>query len=149
VLRERTHILPERPHGVYIIGMVCIALGTITLISGIDLYFAIKVSEINPNAFASTLKIYGVSPDYVGYSVAVLISILGMVIIAASIGFLRGIRLSWKVLMVLFSLIICGDILGVGSLDLKYSSYYVGNLSIYGVILYYLFKPHIRSYFGK
>ena len=148
VSEEIHRILLERPQAVYIIGMIALTFGILSIIGSIDLYNALKVSEINPNAFAPTLKFYGVGPDYIGYSTTVVMSVLGIVTIATSIGFLRGIKLAWKSLVALSILVIIEAIYSIWETNGAYFPYAVVRLSVYGIILYYLYKPYVKSYFG-
>jgi hypothetical protein len=127
-----------RPTGVTILGILGIISGALLLFAG--LIFA-GLAAISP----------GMDAGMFGGVVGALIGILGAVFIALGVayffvawGLLKGKPWAWTVTLILTIIDIA---VGVVSIIANPAS--IIGLIINGIILYYLFRPHVKAYFGK
>lgn len=128
-----------RPTGVTILGILGIIAGVLLLFTG--LIFA-GLAAVAPGM---------VDAGMFGGVVGALIGILGAVFIALGIayffvawGLLKGKPWAWTVTLILTIIDIA---MGVVSIIANPAS--IIGLIINGIILYYLFRPHVKAYFGK
>jgi hypothetical protein len=147
----------SRPTGVTIIAILNIIGGIIMLFGGITLVAAgtiILPPLVRPyifnygNLIGFGAHLSGIVPSFIGSGTIV----IGGVIIAIGLyrsllpyGLLKGIGWAWTAAV----------ILSVISIILNALSISMGNtggivsISISGIILYYLHRPHVKAYFGK
>ncbi len=117
----------NRPLGVTIISILAILGGIGFLFSGFAAFALIPLGGI-------TVGIIG------GVSV-----IIGLAYFAMAYGLWKGKRWAWRITLILS---IIGIILGIGSIA-------VGNVGalfqilINAIVIYYLYRPNVKAYFGK
>ena len=137
----------KRPTGVTIIAVLVIIGGIILLLAGIG---AVAVGSL----FLS--QITGLGFIIIG----VIILVVGIGYLVVSYGLLKGKRWAWTITVVLLFIGIAIDVVsiiifGYFTFDTDTSSFLTTNSgSIAGmiisvIILYYLYRPHVKSYFGK
>ena len=147
----------SRPAGVTVIAILNIIGGVIMLFGGITLFSAGRIiipPLLRPYAFnygnliGFGTHLSGIVPSFIGGGTIV----IGSVIIAIGLyrsllpyGLLKGIGWAWTATV----------ILSIISILLNAISIAMGNtggivsISISGIILYYLHRPHVKAYFGK
>ena len=147
----------SRPAGVTVIAILNIIGGVIMLFGGITLFAAGRIiipPLLRPYAFnygnliGFGTHLSGIVPSFIGGGTIV----IGSVIIAIGLyrsllpyGLLKGIGWAWTATV----------ILSIISILLNAISIAMGNtggivsISISGIILYYLHRPHVKAYFGK
>ena len=139
--------IKKRPIGVTIIAILIIIGGILLLLAGIGV---IAVGSL----FIS--QIIGLGFVIIG---AIILAV-GIGYIVVSYGLLKGKRWSWTITMVLLFIgiainVVSIIIFGYFTFDTDTSSFLTSNSgSIAGIIisviiLYYLYRPHVKSYFGK
>jgi hypothetical protein len=134
----------KRPTGVTIVAILNIISGIIMLIGGIAL---VAIGSVLPGALPDT----GISglPEgafgALGVGMGGIILALGIFSFVVAYGLLKGMGWAWTLTVVL----------SVISIALNAISIVSGNaggiisIIISGVILYYLYRPHVKAYFGK
>jgi hypothetical protein len=152
-----------RPTGVTIIAILNIISGIIMLFGAIALIAigailpalppsAFNQSELQGNLTAGQAPIPPgismVSPSLlggIGIAIGGVLLALAIVSFVVAYGLLKGLGWAWTVTV----------ILSIISIALNAISIATGNLSsiisiiISGIILYYLYRPHVKAYFGK
>jgi hypothetical protein len=139
--------IKKRPIGVTIIAILIIIGGILLLLAGIG---GVAVGSL----FIS--QIIGLGFVIIG---AIILAV-GIGYIVVSYGLLKGKRWSWTITMVLLFIgiainVVSIIIFGYFTFDTDTSSFLTSNSgSIAGIIisviiLYYLYRPHVKSYFGK
>jgi hypothetical protein len=152
------HTAKSRPTGVTIIAILNIISGIIMLIAGLGLIAlgAILPGMPPPSAFdqsqnmtdAANIDFSGVSPivfGAAGIAIGGVIIAIGIVSFIVAYGLLKGMGWAWTITVVL----------SIISIVLNAISITTGNIGgivsiiISGIILYYLYRPHVKTYFGK
>ena len=138
--------IKKRPTGVTVIAVLVIIGGILLLLAGIG---GVAVGSL----FIS--QIIGLGFVIIG---AIILAV-GIGYLVVSYGLLKGKRWSWTITVVLLFIGIAIDVVSIifGSfaINMDTSSFLVTNSgSIAGIvisviILYYLYRPHVKSYFGK
>ena len=142
----------HRPLGVTLIGILDIIAGLIFLFGGLGLFIAIPIIDSNPEKYsiASGSMAFQVLTSPLGYAIAGGVAALGIANIAIGIGLLKGKQWAWKIAVALALISLATDIITVvvqaGSASLGGSV--IGGI-IDAVILYYLYRPHAKAYFGR
>ena len=136
-----------RPTGVTIIAILNIISGIIMLLGGIGLAAIGSIlptlTTVDPNAGGqmALAGLLGVG----GVAVGGILIILGIISFIVAWGLLKGKSWAWTVTVVLSVIsIVMGIISLVGG---NFGS--VVNIIIAGIIIYYLYRPHVKAYFGK
>jgi len=145
----------SRPTGVTILGVLSIISGIIMLILGAVLIVAAAVipslGSIDENAaeqIESQLNPMGLSAAMLGPILGAMAGVMiaiGIASIIVAMGLFKGKGWAWTVSVILALIGIATSIasLAVGNFG------GIANLVINGIILYYLFRPHVKAYFGK
>ncbi|HEX2124775.1 MAG TPA: hypothetical protein VHF44_04130 [Nitrososphaeraceae archaeon] len=139
--------IKKRPTGVTVIAVLVIIGGVLLLLAGIA---GVVVGSL------SISQIIGLGFVIIG---AIILAV-GIGYLVVSYGLLKGKRWSWTITVVLLFIGIAIDvasiiIFGYFTFDTDTSSFLTTNSgSIAGIIisviiLYYLYRPHVKSYFGK
>jgi hypothetical protein len=149
--------LKSRPTGVTIIAVLNIIGGVIMLLIGIGLAVAGAIIPFVPqsefqqqqqNLTAGDIDLSQIPPSLVGGGLLAIGGILiaiGILSFVVSYGLLKGRTWAWTLTVVL----------SIISIVLNAISIAAGNIAslvsviISGIILYYLFRPHVKAYFGK
>ena len=139
--------IKKRPTGVTVIAVLVIIGGILLLLAGIG---GVAVGSL------SISQIIGLGFVIIG---AIILAV-GIGYLVVSYGLLKGKRWSWTITVVLLFIGIAIDvasiiIFGYFAINMDTSSFLTTNSgSIAGIIisviiLYYLYRPHVKSYFGK
>lgn len=139
--------IKKRPTGVTVIAVLVIIGGILFLLAGIGV---VAVGSL------SISQIIGLVFVIIG---AILLAV-GIGFLIVSYGLLKGKRWSWTITVILLFIGIAIDvasiiIFGYFAINMDTSSFLTTNSgSIAGIIisviiLYYLYRPHVKSYFGK
>ena len=139
--------IKKRPTGVTIIAILIIIGGILLLLAGIA---GVVVGSL------SISQIIGLGFVIIG---AIILAV-GIGYLVVSYGLLKGKRWSWTITVILLFIGIAIDVVSIiifGSfaINMDTSSFLTVNSgSIAGIIisviiLYYLYRPHVKSYFGK
>jgi hypothetical protein len=138
--------IKKRPTGVTVIAILVIIGGILLLLAGIA---AVAVGSL----FLS--QITGLGFVIIGS----IILAVGIGYLAVSYGLLKGKRWAWTITVVLLFIGIAIDvasiIFGSFAINMNISNFLsansgsVASIIISIIILYYLYRPHIKSYFGK
>lgn len=125
---------PPRPTGITVLAILSILIGIFLLLVGIA---SLSLSAIG--------GISGVSNASYVVAAGAFSLILGILGLAMGIGFLHGKRYGWDLGVIVSVLMIIGAIvlIALGS----YGN--IVQLIIYGIVLYYLTRPHVKAFFGK
>lgn len=134
-----------RPTGVTIIAVLMVIAGVVMIIAGIS---ALAVAPFLPMAIPSQDLPTGLSASILGGmavgSGAVMLA-LGIAGLVISYGLFKGRGWAWTAAVVLS---IIGIVMSVVAIVTgNFGS--IVSLIINGVILYYLYRPHVKAYFGK
>ena len=140
--------IKKRPTGVTVIAILVIIGGILFLLAGIG---AVAVGSLFmlQNTGLLVFVIIG----------AILLAV-GIGFLVVSYGLLKGKRWAWTITVVLLFIGIAIDvasiiIFGYFTFNMDTSSFLISNsgsiasIIISVIILYYLYRPHIKSYFGK
>ena len=138
--------IKKRPTGVTVIAILVIIGGILLLLAGIA---AVAVGSL----FLS--QITGLGFVVIGS----IILAVGIGYLVVSYGLLKGKRWAWTITVVLLFIGIAIDvasiIFGSFAINMNISNFLsansgsVASIIISIIILYYLYRPHIKSYFGK
>lgn len=126
----------RRPLGVTILAALEILGGIVALLGGI--YVA------SSGAAAGMLLSSSALGTAAGGVLGGVLIVLGLVALVIAYGFLKGIKWGWWIAIVLYVL---GIISGIVSL-IAGSYGVIISLIIDAIILYYLTRPHVKSWFG-
>lgn len=145
----------SRPTGVTIIAILNIIGGVTMLLGGITLVAAGTIlPSLPPSAFEDgnltepNVNLSGIPPSFIGgtaVAIGGVIIAIGIVSFIVAYGLLKGMGWSWTVTVVL----------SIISIVLNAISIATGNIGgivsiiISGIILYYLYRPHVKAYFDK
>jgi hypothetical protein len=161
----------SRPTGVTIIAILVIIRGAVVLVGGILAILAgAFISSLPPSTFEDALNngnltindnnngnmtISGISPSFVPTAlIGSVLTAVGAVLIAIAVasfiigyGLLKGMRWAWTAALVVTIISIIIDIFSIASVVNIIGG--IISLIINGVILYYLYRPHVKAFFGK
>ena len=125
----------NRPRGVTIVAILMIISGILFIIGGLSIVsFTLLISGSGMGGLAAML--YGLS----GFVIA-----LGIASIVVAWGLLSAKGWAWIVTVILAIISIIASIVSIASGGF----FQVIPLIIYGVILYYMYRPEVKSYFGR
>ena len=136
-----------RPTGVTVIAILNIISGIIMLIGGVGLAAIGSIlptmTTLDPNA-AGQMAIAGLL-GVGGVAVGGILIILGLISFIVAWGLLKGKSWAWSVTVILS---IISVVIGIISLVAgNFGS--IVNIIIAGIIIYYLYRPHVKAFFGK
>jgi hypothetical protein len=134
-----------RPTGVTIIGVLMAIAGIVMIIAGIS---AMALAPFIPMAAQNQELAGGISSAMLGgfatASGAIMLA-LGIASLVIAYGLFKGSSWAWTAAVVLS---VIGIIMSVVAIVTgNFGS--VVSLIINGVIIYYLYRPHVKAYFGK
>ena len=140
----------SRPTGVTIIAILNIIGGIIMVFGGLVLVAAGAIlPSLPPSTFeGSGMDLSGVPTWLIGggaIAIGGVIVALGIVSFIVAYGLMKGMGWSWTLTVVLSIIIIALNAISIATGN------FGGIISIIisGVILYYLYRPHVKAYFGK
>ena len=140
--------IKKRPTGVTVIAVLVIIGGILFLLAGIAVV-AVGYLFISSQIIGLVFVIIG----------AILLAV-GIGFLVVSYGLLKGKRWSWTITVILLFIGIAIDVASIiifgyftfnmdTSIFLTSNSGSIASIIISVIILYYLYRPHIKSYFGK
>jgi hypothetical protein len=138
----------SRPTGVTIIAILNIIGGIIMVAGGLVLVAAGSfLPSLPPSTFEGS-DLSGVPMSFVGGAAVAMggvIVALGIVSFIVAYGLMKGIGWAWNLTVVLSIISIVLNVISIATGN------FGGIISIIisGVILYYLYRPHVKAYFGK
>jgi len=137
----------SRPTGVTIIAILNIISGIIMLAGGLGLAAISSVlptmTTIDPNA-GGQMALAGLVGG-AGIAVGGILIILGIISFIVAWGLLKGKGWAWSLTLILS---IISIIIGIVSMAAgNFGS--IINIIIAGIIIYYLYRPHVKAFFGK
>jgi hypothetical protein len=128
---------PMRPTGITVLAILAMIFGVIAILGGVFVA-AVGGSSIlalyGYGAFSGLLSVLGVA-----------VAVYGFLIFIFGWGMWTGKGWAWILGVIL---VILGILSGLGSLGVgNFTS--IGGLIIDVIILWYLFRPHVKAYFGR
>jgi hypothetical protein len=153
----------HRPIGVTIIAILTIISGILLLLSGVALAALGAFISVNP-VDTTTTSSSNIGAQFIGIisaAVGGVLLVIGIGYLVMSYGLLKGKGWAWTITIIL---IIIGIVIQIVSTSVgsvftaslhnasNATSGIVGSIigiAINIVILYYLYRPHVRAYFGK
>ena len=141
----------KRPTGVTIIGILTIIGGIVMLLGGIALVTLAAVVPILPltdDQINSQLANTGMSADMLAIlssATGGVFLILGIASLVVAYGLFKAKKWAWTVNVVLSFITIAMGIISIASGNIGG----IASIAISGVIVYYLYRPHVKAYFGK
>jgi hypothetical protein len=160
----------SRPTGVTILAILVIIRGVVVLVGGILAILAgAFISSLPPSTFEDALSngnltitgnngnmtISGIPPSIVPpVLIGSIATAIGGMLIAIAVasfivgyGLLKGKRWAWTVAVVVTIISIIIDVFSIASVVNIVGG--IISIIINGVILYYLYRPHVKAFFGK
>jgi hypothetical protein len=138
----------SRPTGVTIIAILNIIGGIIMLIGGLFLITAgALIPSLPPSAFEDS-DLSGIPISLLGggaIAVGAFTIALGIVSFVVAYGLMKGLGWAWTVTVILSIISIVSNAISIASGNFGG----IVSIIISGVILYYLYRPHVKVYFGK
>jgi hypothetical protein len=136
-----------RPTGVTIIAILNVISGIVMIAGGIGLAAIGSIlptmTTLDPNA-SGQLAVAGLL-GVGGIAVGGILIILGIISFIVAWGLLKGKGWAWSVTMVLSIISIV-----IGVISMVAGSFgSIVNIIIAGIIIYYLYRPHVKAFFGK
>jgi hypothetical protein len=148
----------SRPSGVIVIAILTIIGGIIMLIIGPPLAFAgtiipfvfesIPEQQQQQKLTSGDVDLPQVSPSLVGAGILALgwlLMAIGIFSFIVAYGLLKGRSSAWKLTVILSTISIAVNAISIATGN----TIGIVNIIISGIILYYLYRPHVRAYFGK
>ena len=136
-----------RPTGVTIIAILNVISGIVMLAGGVGLAAIGSIlptmTTLDPNA-SGQLAVAGLL-GVGGIAVGGILIILGIISFVVAWGLLKGKGWAWNVTLILS---IISIVIGIISL-VAGSIGSIVNIIIAGIIIYYLYRPHVKAFFGK
>lgn len=137
----------SRPTGVTIIAILNIISGIIMVVGGFGLAAISSIlptmTTIDPNA-GGQMAVAGLLGAG-GVAIGGILIILGIISFIVAWGLLKGKSWAWSVTIILS---IISIVIGIVSL-VAGSFGSIVNIIIAGIIIYYLYRPHVKAFFGK
>src|SRR6266851_3581975 len=129
---------PSRPIGIAILAVFEILIGIVGLLASLAI--------IGFSALFSTLPRVGALVGTIGLVIGGVVLFFSLIWLATGAGFLHGRSWSWT-LGIIFSIL---SLLGaIAALTIGLITGGVGGLVFWGLMLYYLTRTHVKTFFGK
>lgn len=133
--------MENKPTGITVVSILVFVVAVISLVVGVsmfiigtplDMLWTIKAS-LSPS-IRGTVE---------GIILGIFLLILGMVLLASGYGLLKGNKIAWWAVVVIFGVNGLGDLISLimGNIDS------ISGVVIVGILLVYLTRPHVRNYF--
>ena len=120
-------------------------VGGITLVT---LAAVVPIMQLNDGQFTSQLANTGMSSEMLGIvssASGVLILILGVASLVVAYGLFKAKKWAWTTSVFLSIISIAMGIVSIVTGNIGS----IVSIAISGLILYYLYRPHVKAYFGK
>lgn len=137
----------SRPTGVTIIAILNIIGGIVMLIAGTAL---IAVGALLPDILDEGFdpSMSGIPAEFagaLGVAMGAVIVALAIFSFIVAFGMLKGMGWAWTLTIVLSIISIALNAISLASANFGG----IINIVISGIVLYYLYRPHVKAYFGK
>jgi uncharacterized membrane protein (DUF2068 family) len=143
----------SRPTGVTIIGILTIIGGILMLGSGITLA---AVAAVLPNLASMNGQINGfesqipsmLPASYLGVaslSIGSVLIIIGIISLIVAYGLFKAKKWAWTINVALSIINIAMGVVSIVTGNIGS----IASIAISAIILYYLYRPHVKAYFGK
>jgi uncharacterized membrane protein (DUF2068 family) len=139
----------NRPMGVTIIGILTAIGGILMLISGMTLA---TLAAVIPSLTSMNDQMSGVPSsipaEYLGIvslSIGSVLVILGVISLVVSYGLFKAKKWAWTINVALSVITIAIGMVSIATGNVGS----IASIAISGVILYYMYRPHVKAYFGK
>jgi hypothetical protein len=154
---ELTATATSRPAGVIVVAILNIIGGFIMLIIGPPLAFAGTIipfvvqsspEQQQQSMTSGDADLSQVSPLLVGAGILALgwiLMAIGIFSFIVAYGLLKGRSSAWKLTVILSTISIAVNAVSI----VTDNTIGIVNIIISGIILYYLYRPHVRAYFAK
>ena len=129
---------PSRPVGITILAVLEILIGIVGLLASLAI--------IGLSALLATLPRVGSLLGTFGLIIGAVVLCFSIIWLATGAGFLHGRGWSWTLGMIFSVLSLLG---AIGALTIGLITGGVGGLVFWGLMLYYLTRTHVKSFFGK
>ncbi|UTB32450.1 MAG: hypothetical protein NKF70_13320 [Methanobacterium sp. ERen5] len=133
--------METRPIGILFVSALVFAVALISLVVGISLFVT-----GTPLDLLWTLKA-SISPSIKGTLIGdifgIFLLLLGTVLMASGYGLIKGNKIAWWAVIVIFGVNALGDLVSLIMGNIKSLS----GLIIVGILVVYLTRSHVRSYF--
>ncbi|HEX6253748.1 MAG TPA: hypothetical protein VFZ55_05970 [Nitrososphaera sp.] len=148
----------SRPTGVTIIAILNIIGGIIMLFFGlafvalgaiIPFVSQSEFQQLQQNLTAGDVGVPQVAPSLIGggfLAVGGILVAIGIFSFVVAYGLLKGKSWAWTLTLVLS---IVSIVVAVISIATTGNPFNIINIIISGIILYYIYRPHVKAYFGK
>jgi len=142
----------QRPMGVTIIGVLDIIEGLMLIFAGIALFVILPILATHPEEVGMQANSFEFQllTSLLGFILAGVLVALGIACIGIGVGLLKGKPWAWKIAVTLAFISIAINIISIvvhGSMSSIPGSIVGGIIDL--VILYYLYRPYVKAYFGK
>src|SRR5207247_10765585 len=128
---------PSRPVGITILAVLEILIGIVGLLASLVI--------IGFSALFATLPTVGPLVGAIGLVIGGVVLFFSIIWLATGVGFLHGRGWSWTLGMIFSVLSLLG---AIGALTIGLITGGVGGLIFLGLMLYYLTRTHVKSFFG-
>jgi hypothetical protein len=147
----------SRPTGVIVIAILNIIGGIMMLIIGPPLAFAGTIipfvlesipEQQQQSMTSGDVDLSQVSPSLVGAGILALgwiLMAIGIFSFIVAYGLLKGRSTAWKLTVIVSTISIAVNAISIATGN----TIGILNIIISGIILYYLYRPHVRAYFDK
>jgi hypothetical protein len=151
----------HRPTGVTIIAILTIIGGILLLVSGVASLTIGALISVNPGDTTSTSRAAAEFLGILAAGVAGVLLGIGIGYLIMFYGLLKGKRWAWTITIILLIIGIAIQIVSTTVGTVFTASLHTGSnvssgiigaiigIGINVVILYYLYRPHVKAYFGK
>ena len=129
---------PSRPVGITILAILEILIGIVGLLASLAI--------IGLSALLATLPRVGSLLGTFGFIIGAVVLFFSIIWLATGAGFLHGRGWSWTLGMIFSVLSLLG---AIGALAIGLITGGVGGLIFWGLMLYYLTRTHVKTFFGK
>jgi hypothetical protein len=139
--KRRRLKMEKRPIGISFVSVLVFVVALISLVVGISLFVVGTPLDLLWTVKSSlSLSIRG---TLVGNIFGIFLLLLGTVLMASGYGLLKGNKIAWWAVIVIFMVNAVGDLASVimGNIDS------ISGVIIVGILVLYLTRPHVRSYF--
>jgi uncharacterized membrane protein (UPF0136 family) len=125
----------SRPTGVTIVAIL-------NILGGISMFVFVALAVIGASVSPALDEV-----DDGGFILTVLgiLIALGIIYFVVAYGLLKGKPWAWTVAVILSIISIVLNVISIGT----YSILTIANIILDGIILYYLYRPYVKAYFGK
>lgn len=133
--------MEKRPKGVTIVSFVVFIVAVIALIAGIsilvvgtplDILWTMK-SSLSPS----------IRGTMIGNLFGIFVMLLGIILLASSYGLLKGNKIAWWAVVIIFGINALGDLISLVMGNIQS----ISGVIIVGILLVYLTRLNVRKYF--